>query len=134
MVLHKNTKLFPHQRKEIRNSMKAEMNLLKLAEKWGKKYAIAVRSWENNWDELSTYFGYTKEIRRIIYTTNTIESYNRQIRKVIKTRSVFPTERSIRKLFYLANCDIVRKWTKPMPHWANILNQLVIKFEDRLAI
>ena len=112
----------------------AEMNLLKLAEKWGKKYAIAVRSWENNWDELSTYFEYTKEIRRIIYTTNTIESYNRQIRKVIKTRSVFPTERSIRKLFYLANCDIVRKWTKPMPHWANILNQLVIKFEDRLAI
>lgn len=112
----------------------AEMNLLKLAEKWGKKYAIAVKSWENNWDELSTYFDYTKEIRRIIYTTNTIESYNRQIRKVIKTRSVFPTERSIRKLFYLANCDIVRKWTKPMSNWANILNQLVIKFEDRLAI
>jgi len=111
-----------------------ETNLIKLSEKWGKKYTMAVRSWENNWDELSTFFDYTPAIRRIIYTTNTIEGYNRQIRKIIKNRSMFPSEKSVRKLLYLANCDIVKKWTMPMPHWPDILNQLAIKFEERFEL
>lgn len=112
----------------------AESELLQLGEKWGDQYAIAVRSWENNWDELSTFFDFSSEIRRLIYTTNSVEGYNRQIRKVIKTKGSFSTEKGVRKLLYLANRNIVRKWSMPLPHWANILNQLVIRFEDRLPL
>lgn len=112
----------------------AESELLQLGETWGKQYAIAVRSWENNWDELSTFFDFSSEIRRLIYTTNSVEGYNRQVRKVIKTKGSFSTEKGVRKLLYLANRNIVKKWSKPLPHWPNILNQLVIRFEDRLPI
>jgi putative transposase len=110
----------------------AETALLKLAETWGERYAIAVRSWENHWPELSTFFDFPFEIRRMIYTTNAIEGYNRQIRKVTKNRTVFPTEESVRKAFFLAHRDIAKKWTMPIPNWAKILNQLVIFFEDRI--
>lgn len=112
----------------------AEVELLKLSELWGKKYALSVRSWENNWNELTTYFGYTPEIRRIMYTTNGIESYNRQLRKVTKTKSVFPTDESVKKMLYLAYRDVKKKWDKAVPHWPEILNQLVIKFEGRLSV
>lgn len=112
----------------------AESNLLKLGDNWGNKYAIAVRSWENNWDELAAFFAFPAEIRRAIYTTNLIEGYNRQLRKVIKTKGSFPNPESARKLLYLAHRDIAKKWTKPMMHWTKILNQLAIRFEDRFPI
>jgi transposase-like protein len=112
----------------------AEANLQRLGEKWNDKYAIAVRSWENNWEELATFFDYTAEIRRLIYTTNTIEGYNRQLRKVTKNKPSFPTTQAVRKLLYLANVDITKKWTRPIPSWALILNQLAIRFEDRFPL
>jgi putative transposase len=110
----------------------AETALLKVAETWGNKYAVAVRSWENNWADLSTFFDLPFDIRRMIYTTNAIEGYNRQLRKVTKNKTVFPTEDAIRKAFYLAHRDIAAKWTMPIPNWPKILNQLVIYFDNRI--
>lgn len=112
----------------------AEMQLLQVGENWNHQYAMAVRSWENNWDELATYFDYPAEIRRLIYTTNTIEGYNRQLRKVIKNKASFPSAEAARKLLYLAHGDIVRKWNRPLYDWPKILNQLVIRFEDRVPV
>jgi len=112
----------------------AETALLELGDKWQDTYAIAVRSWENNWEELATMFKYTAEIRRLIYTTNAIESYNRQLRKTTKNRGVFPTPESLRKLLWLTHRDIARKWSMPIPRWPSILNQLAIHFEGRFQI
>ena len=112
----------------------AEAALRHLADEWAGKYAIAVKSWENNWDDLTTFFAYPAEIRRIIYTTNSVEGYHRQLRKVTKTKSSFPAPEAARKLLYLATMDITRKWTAPLRNWALVLNQLVIRFEDRIAI
>ncbi|MBN9392397.1 MAG: IS256 family transposase [Chloroflexi bacterium] len=110
----------------------AEANLLALGEKWDKKYAVAVRSWVSSWAELSTYFDYTPEIRRLIYTTNSVEGYHRQLRKVIKTKGAFPTKEATKKLMYLAYRNITADWSAPMQNWASILNQLAIKFEPRM--
>lgn len=112
----------------------AETALLKLSEGWGNKYAVAVRAWENNWAELSAFFDFPYEVRRLIYTNNAIEGYNRQLRKVTKNKSVFPTDEAVRKSFYLAHRDIAANWTMPIPHWPKILNQLVIFFENRIRI
>ena len=112
----------------------AETNLLSLDEKWSDKYKIAVKSWQDNWEDLSQYFEFTPQIRRLIYTTNILEGYNRQIRKVTKTRSNFPTEESVLKLMYLAARNIEKKWTMTIQHWALILSQLAIKFEGRLNL
>ncbi len=112
----------------------AETNLLKLGEKWGDQYAIAVKSWENNWEDLTTMFAYPAEIRRLIYTTNTIEGYHRQLRKVAKNKATFPTAEAVRKLLYLATRDITKKWTMPIQNWANILNQLAIRFAGRFPL
>jgi transposase-like protein len=112
----------------------AEAQLRQLADKWGDKYAVAIRSWQNNWEDLSTFFAYPAEIRRLIYTTNSVEGYHRQLRKVTKAKSIFPTPEAVRKLLFLANRDILKKWTMPIQNWPLILNQLVIRFEGRLAI
>jgi len=112
----------------------AETALLNLAETWGGKYPSAVKSWETNWPELSAFFDFPPEIRRLIYTNNGIESYNRQLRKVTKNKAVFPTNDSVRKLLYLAHRDLAKKWTMPLPNWANILNQLVVYFPSRVII
>jgi transposase-like protein len=112
----------------------AETALLKLAEAWSDKYAVAVRSWQNNWNDLSTFFDFPYQIRRLIYTNNAIEGYNRQLRKVTKNKTVFPTDEAVRKSFYLAHRDIAAKWTMPLPHWPEILNQLVIYFDGRILI
>lgn len=112
----------------------AETALLKLAEIWSDKYAVAVRSWQNNWTDLSTFFDFPYQIRRLIYTNNAIEGYNRQLRKVTKNKTVFPTEEAVRKSFYLAHRDIAAKWTMPLSHWPEILNQLVIYFDGRILI
>jgi len=109
----------------------AEANLQKLEEKWSHKYRAAVKSWQKNWEELATFFEFPNEIRRLIYTTNTVEGYHRQLRKVIKNKSSFPTPQSARKLLYLATMDISEKWTSPIRNWPLILNQLAIRFEDR---
>ena len=112
----------------------AEANLLQLEQTWGSKYGSAVRSWQNNWEDLATFFEFPKEIRRLIYTTNTVEGYHRQLRKVIKNKGSFPTEQSVRKLLYLATMNITRKWTAPIQNWPLILNQLAIRFEDRIPL
>jgi putative transposase len=112
----------------------AETRLLELAERWSATYALAVRSWEANWDDLATMFDYPPDIRRLIYTTNTVEGYNRQLRKVTKTKGVFPSGEAARKLLFLVTRDITRKWTAPVPNWARILGQLAIRFEGRFPI
>ncbi len=111
-----------------------EMELLKLSDKWSGTYAMAVRSWETNWEDLATMFDYPADIRRLIYTTNTIEGYNRQLRKVTKTKGAFPTAEAARKLLFLVTRDITRKWTMPPQNWAHILNQLAIRFEGRFPV
>lgn len=110
----------------------AEMQLLHLGETWNQHYSIAVRSWENNWPELATFFDYPAEIRRLIYTTNTIEGYNRQLRKVTKTKAAFPSSQAVRKLLFLAHRHIAKKWSRPILDWPKILNQLTIRFEQRI--
>ncbi|MFP5042670.1 IS256 family transposase [Parasediminibacterium sp. JCM 36343] len=103
-----------------------------LKEKWGKKYAIVTSSWENNWHKLSTYFKYPDGIRKLIYTTNTIEGYHRQIRKVTKNKGVFTSDMALLKLIYLATERIQGKWTMPLPNWAVCAAQLKIIFADRM--
>ena len=112
----------------------AETNLRILDETWGDKYAAAIRSWENNWDDLATFFEFSQEIRRLIYTTNPVEGYHRQLRKVIKTKGSFSTSQAARKLLYLATMDISKKWTMPYKGWPQILNQLAIRFEGRCPL
>lgn len=112
----------------------AETRLLELSERWSATYPMAVRSWETHWEDLATMFEYGAEIRRLIYTTNSIEGYNRQLRKVTKTKGAFPTDEAARKLLFLVNRDITRKWTAPVPNWARIRNQLAIRFAGRLPM
>ena len=102
-------------------------------EKWGSKYPKIAQSWRQNWALLSTYFKYPQEIRRLIYTTNAIEGFNRQLRKVTKSKSVFPTDDSLLKMLYLAMMDITKKWTGRRQDWGIIHSQLEIYFADRLA-
>jgi len=106
--------------------------LEEFVEKWGGKYPKIGQSWKSNWASLSTYFKYPKEIRTLIYTTNTIEGFNRQLRKVTKSKSVFPTDDSLLKMLYLAMMDITKKWTGRRNDWSIIYPQLEIYFGDRL--
>ena len=103
-----------------------------IAEKWDKKYPKIARSWRDNWPNLSTYFKYPQEVRRLIYTTNTIEGFNRQLRKVTKSKSVFPTDDSLLKTLYLAMMDITKKWTGRRQDWSLIHAQLSVFFADRM--
>lgn len=102
------------------------------AEHWDKKYPKISQSWRNNWANLSTYFKFPQALRRLIYTTNTIEGFNRQLRKVTKSKSVFPTDDSLFKMLYLAMIDITKKWTGRKQDWSMIHAQLAIYFEDRI--
>ena len=108
-------------------------NLDSLEENWGKKYPTSIASWRNNWPQLSTYFKYPPEIRKIIYTTNAIENFNRQLRKVTKAKVVFPTDDALFKSLYLAMMDITKKWTGKSWDWGHTLDQLCIYFEDRIS-
>lgn len=101
-------------------------------EKWSNKYPKIAISWRNNWTNLSTYFKYPEAVRRLIYTTNTIEGFNRQLRKVTKNKGVFPTDDSLIKMLYLAMMDITKKWTGKRREWGQIHSQLEIFFADRL--
>ena len=112
----------------------AETELDNLEAKWGELYPIVIKSWRDNWERLTEFFQYTKEIRRLIYTTNTVEGYHRQIRKVTKNKGVFPSDTALEKLVYLAYRNISEKWTMPLVNWALISQQLAIKFGDRYEI
>jgi putative transposase len=112
----------------------AEANLDLLEQKWGRKYGVAVRSWRDNWPRLSTYFQYPEEIRRVIYTTNMIEGFHRQVRKVTKTKGAFTSDMALQKLVYLATTNVVKKWRRPIANWAIIASQLKVYFGDRAHI
>lgn len=101
---------------------------------WGKQYPLIVRSWRNNWDELATFFKYSPELRKLIYTTNMIESYHRQLRKVTKGKSIFPNDESLLKMLYLATMDVMRKWTGRVQNWGQILLQLTVHYPDRVQV
>ena len=101
-------------------------------QRWNKKYPKNSQSWRENWANLSTYFKFPQEVRRLIYTTNAIEGFNRQLRKVTKSKSVFPTDDSLFKMLYLAMMDITKKWTGRRQDWSVIYAQLVVFFGDRI--
>lgn len=111
-----------------------ELALDQLEAKWGEQYPIVIKSWRDNWDRLSEFFQYTAPIRRLIYTTNTVEGYHRQIRKVTKNKGVFPNDTALEKLVYLAYRNIRKKWTMPLSNWGQISQQLAIKFGDRFKL
>ena len=102
------------------------------AETWDRKYPKIAQSWRENWPNLSTYFKYPQEVRKLIYTTNAIEGFNRQLRKVTKAKSVFPTDDSLLKMLYLAMTDITKKWTGRRPDWSQIHAQLSVYFAERM--
>ena len=102
-------------------------------EKWDKKYPNILKSWDKNWAELTVFFEYPAQIRKIIYTTNAVENYHRAVRKFTKSKSIFPTDDSIRKVIYLSVREISKKWTMPIHDWGLAYSQLSIYFEDRFA-
>lgn len=116
------------------NKESAEEELVKLDDKWGEQYPIVIKSWQDNWEKLTEYFQFTATIRRLIYTTNTVEGYHRQIRKVTKNKGVFPHDTALEKLVYLAYRNIRKKWTMPIPNWAAVAQQLAIKFGERFKL
>lgn len=134
-VSYKDLKPFCADMKEIYTSPNEEAGLAALdrfEEKWNGKYSYAIRSWRNNWAGLSTFFKYPPEIRKVIYTTNIIENFNRRIRKVTKNKRSFPTDDSLFKILYLIVMDTSERWTAPAHEWGIIINQLRIYFGERV--
>ena len=134
-VSYKDRKELSGDLKNIYNAVTESEGLVgldKFEEKWRSKYPHIAKSWRNNWSELSVYFKYSPEIRRLIYTTNVIESVNRGIRRRVKTRSVFPSLESLGKVVYFALTEMGKKWTNPTPNWGLILSQLRIYFGEIL--
>ncbi|MBS1507131.1 MAG: IS256 family transposase [Bacteroidetes bacterium] len=118
---------------EAPSKEQAEKGLATLDEQWGTKYPAMIRSWFNNWERLSNYFKYPKEIRRVIYTTNIIESFHSQLRKVTKSRRVFSSDMSLFKLLYLVQGNLKKQWTGPMSGWKITYAQMMILFEERMT-
>jgi transposase-like protein len=134
-VSYQDKKDFSRDMKLVYKAATEESALIALDElkdQWGDEYPLAVGVWERNWDRIRTMFRFTEEIRRLIYTTNPIESFHRQLRKVTKNRSLFPSDSSVLKLLYLATCEVLKKWTVKLPHWNRILAQLSIHFGERV--
>jgi transposase-like protein len=134
-VASKNQKEFMKDLKTVYQAVskeQAEIELDRLEEKWGDKYPIVIKSWRNKWDNLSNYFKYPEPIRKVIYTTNIIESVHRQFRKLTKTKGAFPNENSLLKLLYMGIQNAEKKWTMPIRNWNLTLSQLAIFFEGRL--
>ena len=129
-------------RKEFINDLKpiykasstelAEYNLDKLEQKWGKQYPVVIKSWRTNWSRLSQYFKYPEPIRRIIYTTNTVEGYHRMVRKVTKSKGAFTSDMAMLKLVYLATLQFQKRWKTGIKDWTNILNYFLIYFDNRI--
>ena len=101
--------------------------------KWGKKYPYAISNWEKNWEDVSSFFQFSDDIRRIMYTTNIIEGLNRQYRKVTKTKSVFPSDTALEKLLYLASENVAKKWTLRYRNWDQVLSQLILLYGERIT-
>lgn len=134
-IASKDSKAFMKDLKQVYQATNEQMALKaleSLESTWGTKYPIVIQSWTNNWYNLSTYFDFPPEIRRIIYTTNALEGFNRQLRKFTKVRTSFPTDDALRKPLYLATEQIIAKWTSPVQNWNSTLAQLSIMYEDRL--
>lgn len=110
----------------------AEQHLCAFEEKWNDAYPSIAKSWRNNWERVIPFFAFPPEIRKIIYTTNAIESVNMSLRKVTKNRGSFPNDDAVMKLFYLALSNISKKWTMPLRDWKPALNRFSIQFEDRI--
>jgi len=135
-VSYKDLKKFAADFKNVYNAPTestalAELEIVK--DTWGKKYPYAISNWENNWEDVSSFFQFSDEIRRIMYTTNIIEGLNRQYRKVTKTKSVFPSDASLEKMLYLASRNITQKWTQRYRNWDQVLSQLIILYDERLT-
>lgn len=136
-VSYKDVKAFTAALKPIYKAPTEESALEALGELeriWGAKYPAAIRSWREHWDELSTMFKYPEQIRRIIYTTNAIENFNRQLRKATKTKSAFVSDDALLKQLYLVTLHVTDKWTMPIKDWGSILMHLMIYFGDRVNV
>jgi len=134
---YKDTKEFINDLKLVykaNNRDKAEHNLTKLQQKWGKQYPKVIESWWRNWEQLSLFFQYSDMIRKVIYTTNVIENFHRQLRKVTKTKGSFTSDHALLKLLFLVQKDITAKWNKPMHNWNRVLSQLSVLYDDRLKL
>ncbi|MEW8974094.1 MAG: IS256 family transposase [Tissierellaceae bacterium] len=134
-VGYKHLKEFSNDFKSVYKAVNEEEaleNLASLEEKWGSKYPYSIKSWETNWDVLSPFFKYPPEIRTIMYTTNIIEGFHRQLRKVTKTKTMFPSDQALEKILYLASQNATKKWTQRCRNWDLIINQLTIFFADRI--
>lgn len=134
-VSYKDLRVFCNDLKLIYNSKDEKEGyeeLQKVKEKWEDKYLSAFKTWEDNWDAICPFFQFSEPIRKIMYTTNTIESLNRQFRKYTKTKSVFPTDMSLLKCLYLTTKNIQNKWTQPYRNWGPILSELSIMFDGRI--
>lgn len=112
----------------------AELRMDELQDKWGEKYPVVIESWRRNWQRLTTYFRYDKSIRKLIYTTNTIEGFHRQVRKVTKTKGAFTSDMALMKLIYLAHNNIKKKWTMPLANWGTTAQKLAIWFPGRMVL
>ena len=135
-VPYKDKKAFVSDLKTIYTAVtesEAMENLIDAKEKWVNKYPNAIKSWEDNWDNLSTFFEFSPHIRKIIYTTNVIESLNSQFRKVTKTKLIFPTDESLLKMLYLATERVHSKWTRNYANWDLVINELKIIFADTFS-
>ena len=136
-VVWKDMKEFTADMKEIYTAVNRDQAASALAhfeQKWGSKYRHAVQSWHRNWDDLTAFFDFPVEIRKIIYTTNLIENLNGKIRKYTKTKLSFPTDDAVRKSVWLALQEIEKKWTVPVHNWGIIMNQFIAIFENRIGI
>lgn len=134
-VSYKDLKEFSNDFKEVYHAINEYVGLeelYKLKDKWGKSYPFAIRSWENNWDVLSSFYKFPEEVRKIVYTTNIIEGLHRQYRKVTKSKTMFPSDASLEKMLYLASRNVVKKWTQRYKNWDKVLSQLLILFPGRL--
>jgi putative transposase len=136
-IAEKDKKAFMIDLKPVYQAVNKEEGFEKLAkldEVWGKKYPVPIQSWYNNWETLSTFFEYDEQIRRVIYTTNTIEGFHRQVRKITKTKGAFTSDMALMKLVYLVVQNISDKWTMPLHNWSLTLSQLYVIFGDRLKL
>lgn len=132
-ISYKDQKNFMYDLKKVYGAANEEIaleNLGIMQDSW-KKYAPVLDSWFDKWENLSTYFCYGYQIRRLIYTTNTIEGFNRQLRKVTKNKAIFPNDEALRKSLYLTTTDIIKKWSMPCRDWGETYGQFVIEFGDR---
>lgn len=136
-IAEKDKKAFMADLKPVYQAVSKEQgyeNLITLDEKWGKKYPVPISSWYNNWENLSTFFKFDAHIRKVIYTTNSVEGFHRQVRKVTKTKGAFTSDNALLKLVYLVVQNVSEKWTMPIHNWNLTLSQLFIMFEDRIKL